>query len=106
MFSGIGTALCDSLLHNDFKIITAEHGINSRDAITSLISDETKTSTHILNYNKNTNKIYNSKLSKDYKTYIVGASKAEKIRYPSLQRFVNKKYIRLDILKSYTFLTT
>ena len=79
MFSGIGTALCDSLLHNDFKIITAEPGIKfSRDAITSLISDETKTSTHILNYNKNTNKIYNSKLSKDYKTYIVGASKAEK----------------------------
>ena len=97
LFSGIGTALCDSLLHNDFKIITAEHGIKfSRDAITSLISDETKTSTHILNYNKNTNKIYNSKLSKDYKTYIVGASKAEKkIRYPSLQRFVNKKIYKI-----------
>ena len=50
--------------YNDFKIITAEHGIKfSRDAITSLISDETKTSIHILNYNKNTNKVYNSKLS-------------------------------------------
>jgi len=92
LFSGTGIALCDALLYNKFDIYTAEHGLKfSKDSTLSLISDESRTSTHIFNFNKNTQNLFLSKVNKGFTTKIVGEALAtKKIRFPYFQRKLNR----------------